>query len=208
MDGLGRRGDLVDAARKTILYVHQPMHAPVETKRAHYEEILRVGALDLGCRVIFKLHPGCSYETQGVRALAAELNCPPHLVDVIDSGDAVPLLAEASVAVVATSTMAYHAAVAGVPLVVLDYYFDDIRFDVGDSGGALVVEKASELRGALEGALFDDDTRRALHVGAGRLLEDHLLALDGRSARRVAAALGELAGRRAGSGRPTEGIPG
>jgi hypothetical protein len=192
MDHIVGRRPMAPAGRRTVLYIHQPIYASAGVKRRHYSDILRHTTIDLGCRLLFKLHPGQSHETAPVRALAAELGCPSGLVEVVDQGDAVQLLEQASVAVVASSTMGYHAAVAGVPLVVLDYYFDDIRFDVGASGGAVVVRDPGELLPALRRTLFDEAFREELYRGGGRLLEEHLLALDGGSARRTAVALREI----------------
>lgn len=189
MDHIVGRCPLTPMERRTVMYVHQTWQAPAELKLRRYEEVLRASVLGLGCRLLFKLHPGCAYEAPGIRALASRLGCPPHLVEVVEQGDAVQLLGEVSVVIIASSTMGYHAAVAGVPLVVLDYYFDDLRFDIGDTGGAAVVRTPEELPGALARAVDDPVFRDALHRGAGRMLEEHLYALDGGSSVRVARAL-------------------
>jgi glycosyltransferase involved in cell wall biosynthesis len=205
MDHIVGRRPLAPMERRTVMYVHQPMRVPAELKLGRYEEVLRAVVLGLGCRLLFKLHPGCAYEAPGIRALAVRLGCPGHLVEVVEQGDAVQLLGDASVVVIASSTMGYHAAVAGVPLVVLDYYFDELRFEVGDTGGAVVVRTPEELPGALARAVDDGAFRESLYRGAGRMLEEHLFALDGGSSARVARALRELIEYGAPRGR--HGVP-
>ncbi|MGV8042525.1 MAG: hypothetical protein AB2L07_21580 [Thermoanaerobaculaceae bacterium] len=189
LDHVVGRKPLVPRDHRTVLFVHQPLSAAPEFKRRLYSEILRAVTLDLQCRLIFKLHPGCSYETGAIVALAKDLGCPDSSVEVVDQGDVVALLPRASVVVLASSTTAYHAVAAGIPIVVLDYCLTDARFDIGDTGGAVVVEKPADLRPLLARVVTDEAFRQDLHEGGDRLIRDHLCALDGRSALRVAEAL-------------------
>jgi len=199
-DHIRGQRDLAGAKRRTVLYVHQPMNTTPEEKQTHYEQVIRVVVKDLGCRLLFKLHPGQESEASAIRALAARIQCPEGRFELVDHGNAVDLLDQVSVVVVASSTTAYHAAVAGVPIIVLDYLLDNVRFDVGDSGGAVVVRDPAELREAFDRALNDMPFREGLHRGAGKMLEDHLFALDGRSAERVATWVARIATGHLGPG--------
>lgn len=190
LDHVVGRMPLVPLDRKTVIFVHQPLSLSPGFKRLLYSEILQAVTLDLGCRLIFKLHPGCSYETEGIVALAKGLGCPDSSVEVVDQGDVVALLPRASVVVLASSTTAYHAVAAGIPIVVLDYCLADTRFEIGDTGGAAAVMKPTDLRPILKRVVTDQAFRRDIHKGGERLIRDHLHALDGKSALRVAEALG------------------
>ena len=178
---------LRDGREKVVLFAQQRMGLPLKDRMPFYEQLIRVWTQGLRCRLLFKLHPNSFSEAGEIRRLATKLGAPDSLIEVIDSGDAVDLLKKTSVSVaVATSTTAYHAAVAGVPLVVVDYCSDAIRFDTRRTGGAAVVREPGELESTF-----------AVHSGirrfgvismrdARRLLTDHLLALDGHAAERVA----------------------
>jgi spore coat polysaccharide biosynthesis predicted glycosyltransferase SpsG len=121
--------------------------------------------------------------------MARQLGCPSNLIEIVDHGDAVELLAEARVALVATSTTAYHALMARVPLVVLDYLSDEIRFDTGNAGGAAVVHHPADLALTLHRAIEDEDYRRELLDGGRELTREHLFHLDGHAASRVASVI-------------------
>lgn len=183
---------LAPAQRRTVLYVHQPTERTLGEKLAHYEQVMRIVVRDLECRLVFKLHPGQEAEAGEVRRLAEKVGCTEAQFNLVDKGNAVDLLDQASVVVVASSTTAYHAAVAGVPLVVIDYLLDDVRFDIGETGGAIVVREPDGLRAGLDQAQNDPTCREALHSGAGRMLVDHLTVLDGGAAKRIATLLGRI----------------
>lgn len=177
---------LRDGREKVVLFAQQRMGLPLKDRMPFYEQLIRVVTQGLRCRLLFKLHPNSFSEAGEIRRLATKLGAPDSLIEVIDSGDAVDLLPKTSVLVVATSTTAYHAAVAGVPLVVVDYCSDAIRFDTRRTGGAAVVREPGELEGTLRRALWNQAFRRDLYEDARRLLTDHLFALDGHAAERVA----------------------
>lgn len=185
-DHIVSRRPLVSAQNRTVLFAQQRMNLSFGKRKAFYEQLIRVVTKDLSCRLLFKLHPNSFHEAGMVRALGAGGGCQGDLLEVIDAGDAVDLLDRACVAVVASSTTAYHAAVLGVPLVVAEYCSDDIRFDIGDSGGAAVAQRPEDLSETLRRAVFETSFREQLYEGGARLIEDHLLALDGRGSERVA----------------------
>lgn len=191
-DDLTGRGGPAGDGGSYVLYAQQRMGLPLQERMPFYEHAIEIVTKQLGFPLVFKMHPNCARETQAIRDLAERLDCPPALLDIVDQGDAVDLLANARVAVVATSTTAYHALVSRVPLVVLDYYSDQIRFDPGDSGGVAVVADPAELEETLRRAIHDAAFRDRLRRNGERVIRDHLFELDGGAAGRVASVLSSL----------------
>jgi UDP-N-acetylglucosamine 2-epimerase len=194
-DGVWHRSPLKQDRTGVVLYAQQRMNMPLEARLPFYEQIIDAVTHKLGLKLLFKLHPNSYAEAGTVEAIAQKLNTPESLFKVIDYGDSVDLLDRVDAVVLSTSTTAYHTVIAGVPLVVVDYYSDSIRFDIGETGGAAVVSRPEGLADVIRKVLTDERYRRKLYDGAGRLLKDHLFALDGRSSERVAEVVKRLAGR-------------
>lgn len=178
---------LKPAQPATILYAQQPMSLPLGARQPFYEQLIQTVAQDLRCRLLFKLHPSSAGEAGMVEELVRRTPGASPLVEVFGSGDSVDLLERASVLVAASSTTCYHAAISGLPLVLINYLSKDIHFDIGGSGGAAVVNRPDELTSTLRRAISDETFRERLYAGSKILLNDHLHLLDGRAAQRVAA---------------------
>ena len=179
-----------------VLYAQQRMGMPLEKRLPHYRHLIKTVTKEIGCRLIFKLHPNCYSESSCIQQLAEQLGTPPNLIEIVDQGDAVDLLSQARALLVATSTTAYHAIVAQIPLVVLDYYSEDVRFDVGSSAGATVVASSDMLESKLRKTLFDTEHRKSLSEGRSGLLREHLHQLDGHASLRIANAIASSIGSR------------
>lgn len=196
-DDVVARAPLVSVKGKTLLYAQQPMSLPLAERQPFYEHLIRA-TVALGCRLLFKLHPNSTHEAGLVRELVGRTPGASPFVEVFDTNDSVDLLKRATVLVSASSTTCYHAAIAGVPLVIIDYLSRDIRFDLGESGGAAIVTQAKDLKETLRRALDEVSFRKRLYEGAQRMIEDHLHLLDGRAAERGALVAKQLAESAAG----------
>ena len=184
-DNIHNRLPLRTNRMDSVMYVQQRMNMPLEERIPLYSQVINTVINELGYKLIFKLHPNSFSEFKTVKELAVKHKIPDGYLEVLDHGDAVELLDRVDAVLLATSTTAYHAAVAGVPIVILDYYSNSIRFGIGNTGGGAVVSKPKELPELLRKVMTNADYRQQLYDEAGRLIEEHLLALDGRSVKRV-----------------------
>jgi UDP-N-acetylglucosamine 2-epimerase len=169
----------------TVMYVQQRMNMPLDERIPFYSQIINTVINELGYKLIFKLHPNSFTEIGSVKEIAKKHNIPDGRLEILDYGDAVELLHRVDAVMLATSTTAYHAVVAGVPLVILDYYSSSIHFEIGNTGGGAVVYNPEQLSDVLRKVMSDEIYRQQLYDKAGYLLDDHLFALDGQSVKRV-----------------------
>ena len=190
-DHIRERSPLVSEERRAVLFAQQ--HQPNDkVEAAACRELVTVCADQLGCRLMFRPHPRGGLRPDDIRALAASTN-HPDLVETAAEGDFVDHLRSASVFVTYYSTSAYYAAVAGLPIVLIDWVSPAYELDAPDYGAALSVKTPAALGGTLRSALDDPATRRRLHMACDLWLRDHLGPLDGHGADRAARVVGQLA---------------
>jgi len=186
LDHVENRRSLNRNKSRTVLYVQQRMALPFDIRRVFYKQIIDTVTRQLECKLIFKFHRNSITELAQVRALAAESSIESGRLVFVCGGDAVDLLNKVSVVVLASSTTAYHAALAGVPLVIVDYYSPKTRFEFGVENPVSVVNHPGELRDTLHRCLSDQSFRERMYEEGADMLRYHLKHLDGKAADRIA----------------------
>jgi len=192
-DHIEERMALTPRERRTILFAQQPQ-PNVEIEREACRHIVATCAGRLGCKLLFRPHPRGDLDRETIVEMAGATRMP-ELVEVVDSGDVVDHLHRASVFVTYYSTSAYHAAIAGLPLVLADWVSPMYELDAPRFGAGLSAKTPDELEPALKSALDDSACRSSLHDGAGAWLGYHLGEFDGGAARRSASVIASLVNR-------------
>jgi len=190
LDHLNGRASLAPVERRAVLFAQQPQPNEEEEFEA-CRHIIRTCVDGLRCQLLFRPHPRGAMGKESILELASA-TAAPDLVEVVDSGDVIDHLPRASVLITYYSTVAYHAAIAGVPLVLADWVSPTYELDAPEYGAALSIQGPVDLEATLRRALDDETARQDLHRGAGRWLEYHLGILDGRAAERTASVIRRL----------------
>jgi len=195
-DHIEERMALTPRERRTVLFAQQPQRN-AEIEREACRHIVATCAGRLGCKLLFRPHPRGGLDKETIVEMAGVTRMP-ELVEVVDSGDVIDHLHRASVLVTYYSTSAYHAAIAGLSLVLADWVSPTYELDAPIFGAALSAKTPGELEPALKSALDDSACRSSLHDGAGAWLGYHLGKFDGGAARRAALVIASLVNRRRG----------
>jgi hypothetical protein len=176
---------------RTVLFAQQ--YQPNEaTEQEACRLLVMACADDVGCRLLFRPHPRGHMTRDAVMEMAAA-TAAPDLVEVADGPEVGEYVSQASVLVTYYSTMAYHAALQGIPLLLLDWVSPLYQMDAPEYGAALSVKDPAALASSLRRILDDVGCRQRLHEGMSLWLLDHLGPLDGRSSLRSAETLARLA---------------
>lgn len=192
-DHIQRRAGLAPMSRRAVLFAQQPQpNSDVELEAC--DHVVRTCVDRLGCRLLFRPHPRGDLTREAIARLA-DATSSPGLVEIVDSGDVTDHLDDASVFLTYYSSSAYNAAIAGLPLVSIDWVSLLYALDAADFGAAIAARTPAELEPALRAALDDPVRRAALYEGAGPWLAHHVGLLDGGSADRVARTIRGLIGR-------------
>lgn len=195
-DHVSQRASLAPSELRSVLFAHQPQpnrELELETCR----HLIDVCANRLKCRLLFRPHPRGYLHSDEVIAWAAQTTSP-DLIELVTDREITDHMERASVLVTYYSTSAYHAAVRGLPLVLINWVSSLYTMDAPTYGAALPVNSPCDLENSLRLALDDQECRQRLYDGATRWLLDHLGVLDGRASQRVADVIAELIVRKSG----------
>ncbi len=186
-------------APRTVLYVQQYI-VNQHTEEAFCNELAGICCDENGDRLLIKLHPRSDWTVPQFLSRIVQTSRRTSLLEVVKEGDSNDMLGGVNVLITVNSTTAYHALVAGVPVITLDYLSKGFgRFDASRYGGAIAITNPdpSKLREAIINVTRNEEVRRQLHEGAKRVIERHLYRLDGGASERIAQVLLQLSRGRA-----------
>jgi hypothetical protein len=156
----------------------RPSRSPWD--RAAALEMAIRGTLEVpGVQLIIKWHPAESGETWSAKF-------PRGRVRVARRGSPIPLIREASVVLVISSTIALEAMLLGRPVVFLGPPDPDSPFHPPEDGGGIRIRSARELSSVVSHLIQDPTDREKVLEGQEVFLQEHYASLDGRAAERLA----------------------
>ena len=158
------------SAARVLLLASRPGGSVVNATL--FERILRATADAVLSRpdrsLVVKLHPA---DHSGI---AQRLFGKHERVRVVEKASVSELLGECDAAIVTSSTTGLEACMFDKPLIEFDPTGTQPMIDYAKYGAAICVDRESDLKGAIEAALHDDETGRRLAAGRRRLLDDVL----------------------------------
>ena len=162
-------------------------------EREFYYKLIDICCVELGYKLIFKLHPRCPTYLNDIILELRNHYKDLSLLEFRSKGDVTEMMDEEGVFLTYFSSAVYYALLKGIPIVSLSYISDYFKMDLETRGAAVNISSPEQIKDVLSSVMETPEIRTSLLENSKQVIEDVFYKLDGQSSTRVARFLGSLA---------------